>query len=72
MTAGFAVCFISVVALLAWVAHLKHKRTLSILLVVLVGVLAGNAPGTVGDWSQGAADWLYDLPQTITQILDGR
>jgi hypothetical protein len=72
MSAGFSICVIALVGVLAWVAQLKHKRVLAVALVVLVGVLAGNAPGPVGDWSETVAAWLYDLPVTISQILDGR
>lgn len=72
MSAAFGILVIAVVALLAWIAQLKHKRVVAVLLVVLVGILVGNAPGNVGDWSQGAADFLYGLPKTVSRVVNGR
>jgi len=72
MAAAFAILVIAVTGLLAWIAQLKHKRITAVLLVVLVGVLVGNAPGNVGSWSQAAADWVYELPANINRIINGR
>ncbi|WP_329013295.1 hypothetical protein OG271_04125 [Micromonospora rifamycinica] len=69
MSAAFGILVIAVAALLAWIAQLKHKRATAIGLVVLVGILVGNAPGTIGNWSESAADFVYELPKTISAMV---
>ncbi|MBM0275310.1 hypothetical protein [Micromonospora tarensis] len=71
MGAAFAICVITLVALLAWVAHLKNKRMTAVLLVVLAGALIGNAPGNVGDVGQTLSDFVYDIPTNVSEIVDG-
>ncbi|MEU7617169.1 hypothetical protein AB0B27_13895 [Micromonospora rifamycinica] len=72
MRVTIAVLIISVVALLAWIAQLKHNKVAAILLVVLVGVLIGNAPGVVGDSGQWIADFLFsDAPDFIRDLANG-
>lgn len=70
MAAGItAILLIIIVALCAAIAHLRRNRITAVALIVLIGVLAGNAPGTIGDWSQASADWLYALPAAIAEIV---
>lgn len=70
MSAAFGILVIGVVALLAWIAQLKHRRAVAVVLVVLVGVLIGNAPGNVGGWSEAASDFIYQLPKTISAMVN--
>lgn len=71
MNVTTAIMLMAVTALSAVIAHLKRQRAVAIGLVVLLGILLGNAPGTVGDWSESAAHWLYELPQNITEMVEG-
>lgn len=72
MSAAFGILVIAVVALLAWIAQLKHKKVMAVGLVVLAGVLVGNAPGNVGEWGQAASDFIYDIPTNVSQIVNGK
>jgi hypothetical protein len=72
VSAAFGILVIAVVALLAWIAQLKHKRVMAVALVVLAGILIGNAPGNVGDWGQDASDFIYGIPTNVSQIVNGR
>ena len=71
MGAAFAICVITLVALLAWVAFLKNKRFTTILLILLAGALIGNAPGNVGDAGQTISDFVYDIPTNVSAIVNG-
>ncbi|TDC81918.1 hypothetical protein E1193_13530 [Micromonospora sp. KC606] len=71
MRATVAVLIITLVSLLAWIAQLKHNRVAAISLVVLVGVLVGNAPGLVGVSGQWLADFLFiDVPNFVRDLVN--
>ncbi|MBX7264907.1 hypothetical protein KIF24_01795 [Micromonospora sp. Llam7] len=71
MRATIAVLIIAVVSLLAVIAQLKHKRVLAVGLVVLAGILVGNAPGLVGDAGQWLADFLFiTVPDFVRGLVD--
>ncbi|MFI2577679.1 hypothetical protein ACH5AJ_36400 [Streptomyces rochei] len=72
MRVTIAVLIISVVALLAWIAQLKHNKVTALILVVLVGILVGNAPGPVGAGGQWTADFLFvTIPDFIRDLANG-
>ena len=70
MAAAVAILVIAVFSLLAVIAKLKNKKVLAVALVVLVGVLIGNAPGVVGLWSEATATFVYNIPDSVAAFLE--
>lgn len=71
MNVTTAIMLMAVTAMGAFIAHLKRQKTIAIGLVILLGVLLGNSPGTPGEWAESSAHWLFELPGAITEMVEG-
>ncbi|WP_033343496.1 hypothetical protein [Catenuloplanes japonicus] len=65
-----AIAVIVVVALLAVIANLKGRLWLAVVLVAVLGALASNTPGPLGQYADRGAKWVLSVPSRIGGLLD--
>jgi hypothetical protein len=65
-----AIAVLVVVALLAVIANLKGRLWLAVLLVAVLGALASNTPGPLGQYADRGAKWVLAIPVKVGGLLD--
>ena len=65
-----AITVIVIVALLAVIANLKGRLWLALVLVAVLGALASNTPGPLGQWADRSAKWVLAVPSVVGGFLD--
>lgn len=58
-----------IVALIAWIFHLKGRWFAFLAMLILFGVLLGNVGGTPGRWADTAARWTLAAPANLVAIF---
>lgn len=64
-----AITIIIIVSLLAYIAHLRGRRNVAIVLVMLIGALLINTPGTPGEYARIVAKFTLNIPSKIASVV---
>lgn len=64
-----AITIIIIVALLAYIAQILGRRKLAVVLVMLIGALLINTPGTPGEYARIVAKFTLNIPSKIASVV---